>query len=186
MREELRGDVELLAAARGGDGRSFEGFYVRRRGLVLAFFHRRVGDPEVVADLTGETFAAALVGVLDRERDLPSEPVAWLLVIARHKLIDSLRKGRVENVARARLAMEPLNLDDEDLARIDGIASSTNLEGQLEVLLTAEQLRAIRARVLDERDYPDIAAQLECSEAVVRKRVSRALKTLRGAIEVLR
>jgi RNA polymerase sigma-70 factor (ECF subfamily) len=50
-------------------------------------------------------------------------------------------------------------------------------------LLSADQLRALTARVLDERDYPAIARQLECSEAVVRKRVSRALKTLREAIE---
>jgi RNA polymerase sigma factor (sigma-70 family) len=141
-----------------------------------------LGEP----DLTGETFAAALVVVLDRERNLPDEPVAWLLVIARHKLIDSLRRHRVENIARERLAMQPLNLDDESLARVEEIASSTDLEAQLEVLLSSEQLQAIRARVLDERAYPDIAGQLCCSEAVVRKRVSRALRTLREAMEMLR
>jgi RNA polymerase sigma-70 factor (ECF subfamily) len=43
-------------------------------------------------------------------------------------------------------------------------------------------LRALQARVLDEREYDDIARELRCSEAVVRKRASRALKTLRTAI----
>ncbi len=38
------------------------------------------------------------------------------------------------------------------------------------------------ARIVEERDYGDIAAQLRCSEIVVRKRVSRALGTLRSAI----
>jgi DNA-directed RNA polymerase specialized sigma24 family protein len=33
--------------------------------------------------------------------------------------------------------------------------------------------------VLEEREYGEIAAELECSEAVVRQRVSRALRKLR-------
>ncbi|MGO9763978.1 MAG: sigma factor-like helix-turn-helix DNA-binding protein [Solirubrobacteraceae bacterium] len=46
----------------------------------------------------------------------------------------------------------------------------------------SELLDALRARILDERDYAQIARELRCSEAVVRKRVSRALRTLRGAL----
>jgi RNA polymerase sigma factor (sigma-70 family) len=42
---------------------------------------------------------------------------------------------------------------------------------------------AVKARVVDERDYPDIARDLRCSEAVVRKRVSRGLKALRNQME---
>lgn len=39
----------------------------------------------------------------------------------------------------------------------------------------------LRARVLDERGYAEIARELACSAAVVRKRVSRAIATLREA-----
>jgi DNA-directed RNA polymerase specialized sigma24 family protein len=42
---------------------------------------------------------------------------------------------------------------------------------------------AVRARVVEERDYPDIARDLRCSEAIVRKRVSRGLKALRNQME---
>jgi DNA-directed RNA polymerase specialized sigma24 family protein len=52
--------------------------------------------------------------------------------------------------------------------------------------LPAEQFQALRSRVLEERDYAEIARDLRCSQAVVRKRVSRALQTLRGAMEALR
>jgi RNA polymerase sigma-70 factor (ECF subfamily) len=45
--------------------------------------------------------------------------------------------------------------------------------------LPAEQRHAIEARVIAERDYADIASELRCSEAVVRKRVSRGLRALR-------
>jgi hypothetical protein len=49
--------------------------------------------------------------------------------------------------------------------------------------LRGDQQEAVRARVIDERDYPDIAKDLRCSEAVVRKRVSRGLGTLRARLE---
>lgn len=37
--------------------------------------------------------------------------------------------------------------------------------------------------MIDERGYGDIAKDLRCSEAVVRKRVSRGLGTLRAHLE---
>jgi DNA-directed RNA polymerase specialized sigma24 family protein len=45
--------------------------------------------------------------------------------------------------------------------------------------LPLEQQEAIRARVIDEREYGEIAQTLHTSEAVVRKRVSRGLAALR-------
>ena len=41
----------------------------------------------------------------------------------------------------------------------------------------------MKARILEERDYEDIARELECSEMVVRKTVSRGLKALRKRME---
>ena len=49
--------------------------------------------------------------------------------------------------------------------------------------LPNEQREAIRARVLEERAYADIASQLRCSPQVVRQRVSRGLRTLRTRME---
>jgi RNA polymerase sigma factor (sigma-70 family) len=182
MPDEQRDDRQLLAAARAGDGQAFAAFYRRHRAIVLAYAGRRTGDAELAADLLAETFAAALAVVLDGARELPREPVAWLMTIAHNKLIDSVRRGQVERAARERLALEPLALDDRDLQRVEELMAGTDLEATLAQLLPAAQLQALRARILDERDYAQIACELRCSEAVVRKRVSRALRTLRGAI----
>jgi DNA-directed RNA polymerase specialized sigma24 family protein len=45
--------------------------------------------------------------------------------------------------------------------------------------LPADERRAVELRVIDERDYGEIATELRCSELVVRKRVSRGLAHLR-------
>jgi RNA polymerase sigma-70 factor (ECF subfamily) len=48
--------------------------------------------------------------------------------------------------------------------------------------LPPAQREALMARVVAEREYEDIAREMRCSEAVVRKRVSRAIAQLRRAI----
>ncbi len=186
MPVEQRPDRELLRTARAGDGQAFGAFYRRHRAVVLAYLGQRVRNPELAADLLAETFAAALGAVLDAGRELPDEPVAWLMTIARNKLTDSVRRGQVEQVARRRLALAPLTVDDEDLRRIDELTDATDVALKLAELLPREQFAALRARILEEQDYPEIARHLRCSEAVVRKRVSRALQTLRGAMEAPR
>lgn len=178
------GDEDLLRQARAGDAQSFEVVYRRRYPIVLAFLAKRVAEPELAADLLAETFAALFVLVGDPQRSLPESTVAWLLLTARHLLIDSYRRGQVESAARRRLAMRPVILEDADLVRVQEISAETSLVEELAAQLPPEQLQALCARVLDERDYPSIAGELRCSEAVVRKRVSRALRTLRrNAVE---
>ena len=172
-------DEGLLASARA-EPAAFGAFYRRHEDQVLGYFLVRVGDPEVAADLTAETFAAALASC-HRFRPRRKKPAsAWLFGIARNKLAMSRRQGRVEARARRRLGMAPLVLTDDSIERI-GALDHTALA--LVDDLPGNQQDALRARVIDERDYPDIAKDLRCSEAVVRKRVSRGLETLRGRME---
>jgi hypothetical protein len=52
--------------------------------------------------------------------------------------------------------------------------------------LPAEQREAVRAHVLGERGYDELAATLRTSEAAVRQRVSRGLRCLRPPLRVYR
>jgi RNA polymerase sigma factor (sigma-70 family) len=175
-------DRQLLRASRDGAG-GFDAFYRRHREVVLAYLAQRVREPELAADLTAETFAAALAAVHDRGRVLPDTPLAWLFAIAHRKLVDSYRRGQVEDDARRRLSLESIELEDADLERIAEIANDVDVMERLASQLPSAQFDALQARVVDEREYVDIARELECSEAVVRMRVSRALSTLRAASE---
>jgi len=174
-------DGELLDRTRAGDREAFGVLYERRHELVLAFLLKRTRDPEVAMDLMAETFAASLVALADRPPAIDGSAAPWLLTIARNALIDSYRHGKVESAARQRLALEPLAISDSDVERVLQVAAETDLLVRLAVELPTDQFEALRARILDERGYEEIARQLECSAAVVRKRVSRAISTLRQA-----
>jgi DNA-directed RNA polymerase specialized sigma24 family protein len=91
-------DDELLLRVAMGDDDAFAHFYRRHLDGVLAFLRRRVAQPELAFDLAAETFAAVILAAPDRRGD--GEPAAWLYGIARNKLRESLRRGRVEDAAR--------------------------------------------------------------------------------------
>jgi RNA polymerase sigma factor (sigma-70 family) len=172
-------DGELLRRTRAGDREAFGLLFERRQELVLAFLLKRTRNPEVAMDLMAETFAAALLALADRPPVVDGSAAPWLLAIARNSLIDSYRRGQVENAARRRLALEPVQIADGDVDRVLQIAAETDLLLRLAEELPADQFDALRARVLDGRGYEEIARQLECSPSVVRKRVSRAIVALR-------
>lgn len=177
-------DDDLLARFNSGDADAFVAFYRRHLAAVLAFFLRRTGDPELTADLTAEVFAAALPAAA-RYRPGEQPALAWLYGIAAHKLADSRRRGRVEDAARRRLALEPLTIDDADLAHLEELAATVD-QRQLDAAvdaLPAAQRAAVVARVVQERPYAEIAAEMSCSELLVRQRVSRGLRTLRSQIK---
>jgi RNA polymerase sigma factor (sigma-70 family) len=178
-----RTDDELLADRRPGTaGTAFASFYGRHERAVLAYFVRRVRSAELAADLAAETFAQALAS---RRRYKPrpkGSAIAWLFGIAHHVLARSARRGRVEDRARRRLGLDPLALDDEQIEAIERLSDIAEALRSLE-RLPAEQREAIRARILEEDSYADIAARLQCSQAVVRQRVSRGLAALRRDLE---
>jgi RNA polymerase sigma-70 factor (ECF subfamily) len=175
-------DGELLAAVVAGDGQAFASFYRRHLPIVVAFLLRETGDREVTADLTAEVFAAVfLVARRFRARGAGSAR-PWVLGIARNKLRESRRRGRIEDRARRRLAFEPEVLDDDDLARVDELAAAGPPVLELVEQLPESQRDAVVSRVVDQRDYGEVARQLNCSELVARQRVSRGLARLRDQL----
>ncbi len=119
-----------------------------------------------------------------RYRSENPSAAGWLFTIAHNKLLKSLRHGRVEADARRRLGIrEPIELAAEELEQVESAASSSGWVTELLERLPPLQRDAIRARIVDERSYPDIAGELQTSELVVRQRVSRGLSKLRAELE---
>jgi RNA polymerase sigma factor (sigma-70 family) len=176
---ENQADIDLLRLSRSRED-AFAVFYRRYERLVAGWLMRRTGRPELVADLTAEVFAAAYLGA-ERFRDGPEPAGAWLLGIARNKLLRSLRRDRTEASARRRLAIERVAVSYDSLAAIEELRGI----GVVELLeqLPDDQREAVRARVLAELDYEQLARANAISPAAARKRVSRGLGVLRRRLE---
>ena len=172
-------DGELLAAIAARDGSAFSVFYRRHLPAVLSFLLRETRNRELAADLAAEVFAAVLI-VAHRYRPESPTAASWVIGIARNKLLESLRRGRVEARARRRIGFEAIPLEESDLERVEALADSA--AGSLTRLverLPPQERDAVRSHVIQDRPYREIAAELQCSEMVIRKRVSRGLERVR-------
>src|SRR5215217_3424763 len=120
MATATESDDELVARLEPG---SFAVFYRRHVEDVAAFFMRRTRNAELAADLTAETFAAALVARASFDPGRGSAS-AWLFGIALNKLARVERREAAERRARWRLGMERIELTDADIKRIEALGSS--------------------------------------------------------------
>ena len=173
-------DDELLVST---DPEAFGTFYARHAAGVQRYFAWRTGDPELAADLTSETFAAAL---LARRRFRPggAPAGAWLYTIAARRLVDHRRRA-----AGAERMRDVLVGDAGEAARDDARIASLLRDGvSLAMLgrLPAEQRVAVGAHVLVGSGYQEISEEAGISEAGARQRVSRGLAALRATMRAYR
>jgi RNA polymerase sigma factor (sigma-70 family) len=176
-------DAALLAASQRRD-EAFAVFYRRYVDDVLRLCARHGLAAVDAADVTAETFAAAL---LARARYRPELGPArsWLLGIASHKLADYGRRRARDRRALRRLAVEPIALSQSDyvdyaelVAEERGLAASDALSD-----LADGQRAAVYARVVKGESYEAIARGMRITEDSARKRVSRGLAALRVRLE---
>ena len=165
------------------DADAFAGFYERYVGRISVYFLRRLFDAEIAVDLTAETFALALERRRQFRGHSAEEEQGWLFAIARNLLHGYWRRGRIEHAAVARLGLERPSLGTEDIEYLHRQAGLDELRARLARALDAirpDQAAAIRARVLEEREYSEIAAEFQTTPDVIRARVSRGLRTMQG------
>jgi RNA polymerase sigma factor (sigma-70 family) len=165
-------DAELIAAART-DAAAFRALYDRYAARVLRYHERRTNDADAAHDLTAETFAQAWLSRTRFRDEAGGSAAPWLFAIARHVLLASVRKARLEQRACARLGLE-----------LSGAAAAPQedwLEGLDEALdeLPPGQREAIRLRIVDDLAYDGVAGALGTTPAAARVRVHRGLAALR-------
>jgi len=168
--------------------RSFEELWAAHAGSLLRFFARRAMDPEVAMDLVAETFAAAFVGRRRFRGGSDAEVAGYLFGIARRLLSQWYRRGTVRRKALERLGFERPALDDESFERIEELAcTAVERAAMAEAMrgLSAEQQVALRLRIVEERDYREVASALGVSEQTARARVSRALRALERSLDAV-
>jgi RNA polymerase sigma-70 factor (ECF subfamily) len=169
-------DADLLRRSKT-DSAPFRVLYDRYSAEIYRFHLRRTGDRDAALDLTAETFARAWFsrsGFRDR-RSGSAGP--WLYGIARHVLLSSVERGRLERSAAHRLGLlaraAPAVVPDESWS----VEVEQAFDG-----LPATLREAVRLRVLDDMEYAEIARQVGCSPVAARIRVSRGLSALRSRL----
>lgn len=153
---------------------------------LLVFFARRTMDAEIATDLMAETFAVAFRDRRQFRGETREEAIGWLYAIGRHQLSNFYRRGVVEREAMRRLTVDRRDLTELEYERIEelaGLAEMRALVARRLRELEAGDQEILRLRIVEERDYDDIAAGLGVREDAVRARLSRALKRLRALVD---
>jgi RNA polymerase sigma-70 factor (ECF subfamily) len=126
--------------------------YDRALPQVYGYLRVRAGSEAVAEDLTAETFLAAVQAV---ERDsVPHLTVAWLIGVARHKLVDHWRRQ-----ARETRGLQGLP-DEQDVPdRVDELFERARTHEVLSEL-GPHHRAALTLRYLDGLPVPEVADHL--------------------------
>lgn len=176
-----RSDDALLAAA-SEDAEAFGLFYRRHAAALLAYLAYRTRDAEEAVDLMAETFAAAFEACA-RYRPGPVPARGWLFGIANHKVGDARRRRTRERSALRRLGLERVVVHDEQLEQVEELVDAQRAGPRLALFvdgLPERQRDAVLARVVEERDYMEVAVAAGTTAVGARKLVSRGLARLAG------
>ena len=157
----------------------FETVYRENVRPVSAFFARRCGDPQQVADLTSQTFVEAIRSA--RSFQGRGSPRAWLIAIARRVYANHLADQAVGTDLVDRLGGR-LVLDDDELEDLAGRIDAQRDGSQL--LSRAGHLSAVEREAIELVDLmglapKDAADALGVSANALRVRLFRAHKRLR-------
>ncbi len=144
---------------------------------VYGYLRPRCGDVAVAEDLTSETFLAAVDSV---KRSKVAEPtVAWLIGVARHKLVDHWRRVGREQRKLAAVASEPDDSEDDPWdARLDALRAQEILAE-----LGPHHRLALTLRYLDGLPVPEVADHLGRTVHATEALLVRARRAFRKQYE---
>lgn len=171
------GEIEEVRLAREArdDPAAFQALYERHVHAVYRYCLSRLRDPTAAEDATSEVFLKAWSGIAGHRG---GSFAAWLIVIARNTVVDSLRRRRLT----ADLAEAPEPIDRSPLPEDRAVAAEEH-----EVLLRAmtqltDDQRAVLELQLAGWRGPEIAEALGRTPTAVKMLRHRALRRLRDLL----
>lgn len=165
------GDLaRLFRMALDGDEKAYGDFLHEAAALVRAWARRRIAfaalDPE---DIVQETLLAVHVKRHTWKSDCPVKP--WLYAIARHKLVDALRR-------HGRHARVELSAVEDELATEETEAARDWEIGRALEVLTPGQRSVVTAISVEGCSIAEAARNLDMNETAVRVALHRGLAAI--------
>ena len=128
--------------------------YDRAVPTVYGYLLSRCGDKAVAEDLTAETLLAAVGAV--RGDDPPAVSVAWLIGVARHKLVDHWRRQAREERGLSAVAVDGGDGDAGWDVHLDGLRARATLDA-----LAPHHRAALTLRYVDDLPVRVVAGLLD-------------------------
>ncbi|UDF05161.1 sigma-70 family RNA polymerase sigma factor [Asticcacaulis sp. AND118] len=164
-----------MRAAQTGDAEAYRALLTALRPWLAAYFRRRLQSPD-----TEDLIQITLVSVHEKRHtyDAGAPFMPWIAAVARHKLIDHVRRhGRYVHVE---LDEQNEPVDEASLGLPAAIARR-----DVQVLLSqlpVEQARVIRLHKVEELSLDDVSRLTGKSVAAVKVIIHRGLRKLREAV----
>jgi RNA polymerase sigma-70 factor (ECF subfamily) len=149
----------------GIDPIDFRAFYVEALPRVYGYLVRRCASAAIAEELTQETFLAAVVAL--RKGARPDEPLAWVLGIARHKLVDDYRRTQREAPVGDEAAVVEVSSDGRGIAALSAVPR--------------DQRIALVLRHVDGMSVPEVASALGRSVEAAESLLARGRAAFRAA-----
>ena len=153
---------------------------------LIAGLARLVGDIGVAEDLAQD----ALVAALEQwpQSGVPDNPGAWLMATAKHRAIDHLRRGKMQDRKHEHLGRE---LEERQISPEPDLAAAIDDQVGDDLLsliftachpvLTTEARVALTLRLLGGLTTEEIARAFLAPKATIQQRIVRAKRTLAAA-----
>lgn len=166
---------EVEGTARSADaGERLLSLYDDALPRVYGYLLTRCGRVTLAEDLCAQTFFAAVRAV--RDHDPVPLSVAWLIGVARHKLVDHWRtQAREERSVRLAAEGQPHDDDPWDV-QLDALRARDTLDK-----LAAPHRAALTLRYLDDLPVPEVASHLDRSVHATESLLARARGAFRRA-----
>lgn len=145
-------------------------------GDVHGYLARRCGSASTAEELTAETFLAAADTITRRPDSEPN--VAWLIGIARHKLVDHWRRLEREQRTLAAVGIDADPADDRWEARLDVLVARETLAA-----LGPHHRSALTLRYVDGLPVREVADALGRTEKATEVLLVRARAAFRAHYE---
>lgn len=163
--------------AESEDSSAFLAFYDDALPQVYGYLSARCGNQAVAEDLTAETFLAAVDAV--RKAQPPPMSRAWILGVARHKLVDHWRRQVREDRRLELLAGSAGDVEESFDVRLDAVVVRRCLDQ-----LAAQHRAALMLRYLDDLPVAEVACLLGRSVHATEALLVRARTAFRHAYTV--
>jgi RNA polymerase sigma-70 factor, ECF subfamily len=165
--------VSVQPGSAADPGAALLALYDRAVPVVYGYLLSRCGDAGAAEDLTAEKLLAAVDTV--RRDTAPDVSIAWLVGVARHKLVDHWRRQAREEKGLAALSDDEATDDSWDV-RLDALQARAVLQG-----LGPHHRAALTLRYVDDLPVPVVASLLERTVHATEALLVRARAAFRRA-----